>query len=145
MRVTVRQPSRNFNHLSKVTWDREIIIEFTKFASSTSLKLFGLHPFYNLIITHWVKNRLKTERWAVSSWDTNPWRSFCDTQWELICRKKWYPGTSEIFTWPKIAVGTCFYAQHGKTIPVFLPAHGKASWLLPLSLVCLLPSVKVQP
>ena len=40
-------------------------------------KLSGLHPFDNVALIHWVKNRLKIERQAVSSWDTNPWSDFC--------------------------------------------------------------------
>ena len=39
-----------------------------------------------------------------------------------------------------------FHAQHGtKTIPVFLPADGEASWLLLPSSVSLLTSGTVQP
>ena len=33
-------------------------------------------------------NRLKIERYAVSSWDNNPWSNFCDPHWELICHNK---------------------------------------------------------
>ena len=102
--------------------------------------------FDNMVIIHWVKNRLKTERKAVSSWDTNPWSNFCDPHWELICCNQWPSQTSEIFTPPKIAVGTHFHAQHGtKTIPVFLPADGDASWLLLPSLVSLLSDSTLQP
>ena len=43
-----------------------------------------------------MKNRSRTKRWVVSLWDTNPWSNFRDPHWELICRKKWHPGTSEI-------------------------------------------------
>ena len=64
--------------------------------------------------------------------------NFCDPHWELICRNKWHPGTSEISTPPDIAVGTHFHAQHGtKTTPVFLPTDGEASWSLRPSLVLL--------
>ena len=35
VRITVRDPSRKGNHLSKVIWDREIITEFTRSISST--------------------------------------------------------------------------------------------------------------
>ena len=64
----------------------------------------------------------------------------------LICRNKWHPGTSEISTPSEIALGTHFYARHGtKTIPVFLPANGKASWLLLLISVSLLSGGTVQP
>ena len=45
-----------------------------------------------------------------------------------------------------IAVETHFHAQHGtKTIPVFLPADGEASWSLLASLVFLLSGGTVQP
>ena len=57
-----------------------------------------------------------------------------------------HPGTSEISTPPKIAVGTHFHAQHGtKTIPVFLSADGEASWLLLPRLVSLLSASTVEP
>ena len=82
----------------------------------------------------------------MSSWDTNPWSNFFDPHWELICRNKWHPGTSEISTPPEIAVGTHFHARHGtKTIPVFLPADGEASWSLLPSSVSLLSGSTVQP
>ena len=56
------------------------------------------------------------------------------------------PGTSEISTPPEIAVGTHFHARHGtKTIPVFLPADGEASWSLLPSSVSLLSGGTVQP
>ena len=76
----------------------------------------------------------------MSSWDTNPWSNFCDPHWELICRNKWHPGTSEISTPPEIAVGTHFHARHGtKTTLVFLAADGEASCpLLPSSVSLLL-------
>ena len=28
----------------------------------------------------------------------NPWSSFCDLHWKLICCNKWHPGTSEMYT-----------------------------------------------
>ena len=34
----------------------------------------------------------------MSSWDTNPWITFCDPHQELICRNKRHPGTSNICT-----------------------------------------------
>ena len=34
----------------------------------------------------------------MSSSHNNPWSNFCDRHWELICRNKWHPGTSEIHT-----------------------------------------------
>ena len=40
-------------------------------------------------------------------------------------------GSREISTAPEIAVGTHFHVRHGtKTISLFLPADGEASWLL---------------
>ena len=82
----------------------------------------------------------------MSSWDTNPWSNFCDPHWELICHNKWHPGASEISTPPEIYVGIHFHEQHDtKTIPIFLPADGEASWLLLPSLVSLLSGSTVQP
>ena len=43
-------------------------------------------------------NRLKIERQALSTWDTNTWSDFYDTHSELICHNKWHPRTSEIST-----------------------------------------------
>ena len=81
----------------------------------------------------------------MSSWDTNPWRNFCDPHWELICHNKWHPRTLKISTPPEIAVGMHFHSRHGtKTILIFLPAHGEASWLLLPSLVSLLSGSTVQ-
>ena len=37
MRITVWDPSRKVNHLSKVIWDRKIITEFTRSISSTRI------------------------------------------------------------------------------------------------------------
>ena len=37
VRVTVKDPSRKVNHLSKVVWDRKIITEFTRSISSTRI------------------------------------------------------------------------------------------------------------
>ena len=47
---------------------------------------------------------------------------------------KWHPEILEISTTPEIAVETHFYVGHGnETISVFLPADGKASYLLATS------------
>ena len=82
----------------------------------------------------------------MSSWITNPWSIFCDPHWELICCNKSHPGTLEIFTPPKIAVGTQFHVSHGtKTISVFLPADGEASSKLLPSSVYSLPGGSLQP
>ena len=63
----------------------------------------------------------------------------------LICRNKWYLGTSDISTPPEIAVVTHFHARHGtKTTSVFLPADGEVSWLLLPSSVFLLSGTTVQ-
>ena len=72
--------------------------------------------------------------------------NFCDPHWEVICRTKWHTGTSEISTPPKIAVEPHFHARYStKTITVFLPTDGEASWsLLPKS-VFLLSGGTVQP
>ena len=75
-------------------------------------KLSGIHPFNNMVIIHWVKNMSKTERQAASSWDTSPWSYFCDLHWDLTCCNKLHLETSEIFTPPEIAVGTCFHMKH---------------------------------
>ena len=77
----------------------------------------------------------------MSSWNTNTWSNFCDSHWEFICHNKWHPGTSEISIPLEIAVGTQFHVWHAiKTIVVFLPADGEASWSLLSSLVSLLSS-----
>ena len=55
-------------------------------------KWSGLHPFDNVAIIKWVKNRLKAEWETVSLWDTNPWSDFVTLienalrthHWELI-------------------------------------------------------------
>ena len=95
---------------------------------------------------HWVEKRPISERWAVSSWHTNPWSNFRDPDWELICCNKWHPGTSKISTPMEIDVRTHFHKQHGtKTIQVFLPTDGEAYWSLFLSPVSLLPGSTGQP
>ena len=82
----------------------------------------------------------------MSSWDTDPWSNFCDPPWELTCRNKWHPGTSEISTSPEIAVGMHFHARTWhKTTPIFLPVDGKASGSLLPSSVSLLSGDIVQP
>ena len=56
------------------------------------------------------------------------------------------PRDLRYITPPEIAVGTHFHVRHGtKTIPVFLPADGEASWLLLPSLSPYLSSGTVQP
>ena len=65
-----------------------------------------------IIRIHWVKNRSKTERLVVISWETNPWFNYCDPNWELICCSKWHSGTSQVSTPPELAIGTHFHVQH---------------------------------
>ena len=81
----------------------------------------------------------------MSSWDTNPKCNFYASHWELICQKKWNPGTSEISTLLEIALWTHFHAWYGtKTTMLFSPTDAEASWsLLPNSVPLL--SVSVQP
>ena len=59
------------------------------------------------------------------------------------------PGTSEIFTQPKMAVWTHFHARHGaKSTPTLLPADFYltfTSWSLLPSLVSLLSGGRVYP
>ena len=47
------------------------IFEKLSFRNLSDYKLSGLHPYDVMVKIHWVKNRLKTERHAVSSWDMN--------------------------------------------------------------------------
>ena len=113
--------------------------EFPNGGKTTVEQILGSH-------LHWVKKRPKSERYTVSSWDTNPWSNFCDPHWKLICCNKWYPRTSEISTQPEIAVRTHFYVWYGtKTAPVFLTTDGEASWSLPPGSVSLLLGSTVQP
>ena len=70
---------------------------------------------------------------------------FCDPHWEPIWHEKWHPGILEISTPPEIAGETQFYMGHGNaTISVFLPADGKASYLVLPTLVSLIPDGAVQ-
>ena len=137
--------SRKYSRSWKLEWRPWIFVKLS-FRELCGSKLSGLHPFDNMVIIHWVKNRLKTERLTVSSWDTNPWSNFCDSHWKLICCNKWDAKTSEISTPPERAVGSHFHAQHStKTILVFLLADGEASWSLLPSSVSLLSGGTVQP
>ena len=122
--------SREDSYSTKLEWRPQIFVKLS-FRDLCGSKLSDLHLFDNMSIIHWVKYRLKAERLAVSSWDTNPWSNICDPHWELISRNRWHLGTSEISTALEIVVGTYFHAWHGaKTVPVFLPADGGASWFL---------------
>ena len=87
-------------------------LNFIEFFDS---KLSGLHPFDNMAIIHWVKNRSETKRYAVSSWETNPLlRNFYDPDWELICCNKRHLGTCEIKTPMEISLKKHFHVWHGK-------------------------------
>ena len=137
--------SRKDSHSTKLNRRFQIFVKLS-FRELCGSKLSALYPFDNMAIIHWVQNRLETERYAVSWWDINPWNNFCDPHWELICRNKWRPGTSEISTPPEITVGIHFHARHGtKSIPVFLHADGDASWSLLQSSVSLLSGSTVKP
>ena len=72
--------SQEFNswkdsHSTKLLKRRPQILVKLSFRELCDSKLSGLHPFDNIVIS-WVKNKLKIERLAVSSWDTNHWRNF---------------------------------------------------------------------
>ena len=81
----------------------------------------------------------------MSSWDTNAWINFCGPHWELIFHNKWHPGTSELSAPLEIAVEVQFHVHSTKTILVFLPADGEASWSLLPSSVSLLSGDTVHP
>ena len=135
----------SITHSTKFEWEPQIFAKLS-FRELCDSKLSGLHPFHNIAIIHWVKNRSKAETQAVSSWDTNPCSNFCDSHWELICTNKWHPCTSETSTHPKITVGTQFHARNGtKTTLVLLPADEESSRSLLPSMVSLLSGSTVQP
>ena len=120
--------SRKDSHSTK-SEQRPVIFVKLSFKELCYSKSSGFYPFDNMVMIHWVKNRSKTKRLAVGSWDTNPGSNLCDSQWKFICCNKWHQGTSEISIPSEIALGTHFHAWHDiKTTPVFLPADGKASW-----------------
>ena len=92
-----------------------------------------------------LKKRLK-QKGRLWVHETNPWRNFCDPDWELILHNKWHLVTSEICTPPKIAIGTLSNEHHGtNTIPVFLPADAEACWSLLPSSIYLHSDSTVQP
>ena len=137
--------SRKDSHSTKLEKRPQVFIKLS-FRELFGSELSGLHPFDNMAIVHWVKNRLKSERQAVSSWEINPWSNFCDHHWELICCNKWHQGTLEISTPLEIAVRTHFHVRHGiKTILLFLTTDGEASWSLLTSSVSLLSCSTVKP
>ena len=87
-------------------------------------------------------NRLNIERWAASSWNTNPWSMFCDPHCELICCNKWHPGISVISNPLKIAVGMHFpvWTWHYNYLGIF-----NCSWSLLPSSISLLSGGSLQP
>ena len=136
--------SRKDSHSTKLEWRSQIIVKLS--VKELCNSKLCLHPFDNMAIIHWVKNRLKTERLTVSLWDTNPWSNFCDPHGECICHNKLHLGTLEISTPPKIAVVTHFHVQYGtETTPIFAFADGEASWLLLPSSISLLSGSTAQP
>ena len=128
--------SRKDSHSKKLE-QRPWILAKLNISELCDSKLSVLYPFYNMAIIHWVKNRSKTDRLAVSSWETSLWSNFCDHHWNLTYCNKWDPATSEISTPLGIVERTNFHAQHGtKTTPV--SADREDSWPLLPSLVSLL-------
>ena len=137
--------SRKDSHSTKFKRRPRIFLKIN-FWQLCHSNLSCLHPFDNMTIIHWVKNRPKTEKLAVRSWNTNRWSNFCDPHWELTFRNKWHPGTLEISTPPEIAVETHFHARNGtKTTLVFLSADGETSWLLFPKSISLLSGGTLQP
>ena len=58
--------SRKDSHSTKLERRPRIFVKL-RFRELCGLKLSGLHPFHTMAIINSVKNRLKTERYAVSS------------------------------------------------------------------------------
>ena len=104
VRMSGEFDSRKDSYSTELEQRPQIFVKLS-FRELRGSKLSGLQPF-DMAIIHWFKNRLKTERKAVSSWENNLCKYFFDLCWKLICHNKWYPGTSEILTLPEIAVGT---------------------------------------
>ena len=77
----------------------------------------------------WVKKTPRSEEYTGSSWNTNPWYSFCNPHWEFNYSNKWHL--------EKLEHGT-------KSTPVFLPADGELSWLVLPILVSILLGSTVQ-
>ena len=89
--------SRKDPHSTKFKQKPRIYIKLS-FRELRNSNLSGLHSFDNMTINNWVKNRLKTEGYAVSSWDTNPWSNFCDPHWKLISHDKWHARAQRALT-----------------------------------------------
>ena len=82
--------SRKDSNSTKFEQKLQIFVELS-FREKCDSKLSGLHSFDNMALIHWFKKRSKTERLALSSWDTNLCSKFFDHHWELICCNKWHP------------------------------------------------------
>ena len=89
--------SRKDPHSRKFQQKPRIYIKLS-FRELRNSNLSGLHSFDNMTINNWVKNRLKTEKYAVSSWDTNPWSNFCGPHWKLISHDKWHARAQRALT-----------------------------------------------
>ena len=125
------------SHSIKLEQRTQIFVKLS-FRELCGSKLPGLHPFDNLVIIQWVKNRLKMERQAMSSWDTNPWSNFVTLTENSYAIKNDTQGARNNCrdTLPHF---------HAKTIPEILHADRKASWSLLPSLFSLLSGRGVQP
>ena len=93
-------------------------------------KLWGLGTFNNIPISF---KQIRNKNWKDILWyhEKAILEVLFLTLTENICRNKWNSGASGISTPKEIAVEGHFHVQHSlKTTLVFLPADGKASWLL---------------
>ena len=103
--------SRRDSHSTKSEWRAQILVKLC-FRELCDSKWSGLGTSDDIAI-------------SLSS-GTNPWTSFFDPHWVLICSNKWHLGISEILIPPEIAVKIHFHMGHGtKTISVFLPVDEK--------------------
>ena len=53
--------SRKDSHSTKFEWRPQIFVKIS-FRELCDSKLSGSHPFDNMVIIHWVKNRLKNRK-----------------------------------------------------------------------------------
>ena len=97
-----------FNEIRKKTTN----IGKLSFKELCDLKLSNLRTFH----IRWIKKKSKSQRWALSSWGTNPWSNFYDPHWEVIYRNQWSRELRNIHI-TEITVGTHFHAQHGFKLP----------------------------
>ena len=65
MRITAWHPSRKVNHLSKVTWERKIIIEFTRLVSFTRIgkSVLMIKSHLTKILADGLIKRTSSVRW----------------------------------------------------------------------------------